>query len=131
MTGTFCNSCNVSLDALLKAHLIFLLYSPSIMGHKSLIQRRPSLSHPRWLQYFLFRHTIQYSKLPYTCRYDFCQFSINPWYMRVCSYAILCDIKICRDLRTFWKTLGRKKVLFWVKNQCFLGKKCTITWCIY
>ena len=37
---------------------------PSTMGHKSLIQRRPSLNHPGWLQY-LFRHTIRYSKLPY------------------------------------------------------------------
>ena len=64
MTGSFRNSCDVSLDALLKAHLIFLLNSPSIMGHKSLIQRRPSLNHPGWLQY-LYRHTIRYSKLPY------------------------------------------------------------------
>ena len=38
---------------------------PSTMGHESLIQRRPSLSHPGWLKYF-FRHTISYSKLPYT-----------------------------------------------------------------
>ena len=26
------------------------------------------------------------------------------------------------DLRTFWKSLGQK--------QCFLGKRCTITWFI-
>ena len=25
---------------------------PSTMGHESLIQRRPSLSHPFWLKYF-------------------------------------------------------------------------------
>ena len=25
---------------------------PSTMGHESLIQRRPSLSHPGWLKYF-------------------------------------------------------------------------------
>ena len=35
---------------------------PSTIGHESLIQRRPSLSHPGWLKYF-FRHTIRYSKL--------------------------------------------------------------------
>ena len=30
-------------------------------------------------------------------------------------YAILSRIKICADLRTFWRSLG-KKVPFWVKN---------------
>ena len=39
------------------------------MGHESLIQKRPSLSHPGWLKYF-FRHTIRYSKLPYTQTYS-------------------------------------------------------------
>ena len=39
--------------------------SPSTMGHKSLIQRRPSLNHPGWLKYF-FKHTIRCFKLPYT-----------------------------------------------------------------
>ena len=40
-------------------------------------------------------------------------------------------IKICRDLRTLWKILGKKSVnIFLVKKQSFLGKKCTvsITW---
>ena len=45
------------------------------------------------------------------------------------TYAILPRIKICRDLRTFWRSLGKKSAIFGQK-QCFLGKKCTITWYI-
>ena len=45
------------------------------------------------------------------------------------TYAILSRIKICRDLRTFWRSLGKKKC-FLGQKQCFLGKKCTITWYI-
>ena len=41
---------------------------PSTMGHESVIERRPSLSHQGWLKYF-FRHTVHYSKLPYTESY--------------------------------------------------------------
>ena len=38
-------------------------------------------------------------------------------------HTIFCrEIKICRDLRNFWKTLGKKGT--------FLGKNCTITWYI-
>ena len=37
-----------------------------------------------------------------------------------------CNIKICRDLRTFWKSSGKKSA-FLGQRQCFLGKKCTIT----
>ena len=44
-------------------------------------------------------------------------------------YAILSQIKICRDLRTFWRSLGKKSA-FLGQKQCFLGKKCTITWYI-
>ena len=29
-------------------------------------------------------------------------------------------IKICRDLRTFWKSFGKKNVPFWVKNSAVL-----------
>ena len=32
------------------------------------------------------------------------------------------DIKICRDLRTFWKSLGKKSVVFWSKTV-FLGQE--------
>ena len=35
-------------------------------------------------------------------------------------------IEICRDIRTFWRCLGKKSAFFGQK-QCFLGKKCTIT----
>ena len=35
----------------------------------------------------------------------------------------------CRDLRTFWRSLGKKSA-FLGQKQCFLGKKCTITWYI-
>ena len=45
------------------------------------------------------------------------------------KYAILSRIKIYRDLRTFWKSLGKKSA-FLGQKQCFLGKKCTITWYI-
>ena len=38
-------------------------------------------------------------------------------------------IKICRDLRTFWRSLGKKSA-FLGQTQCFLGKMCTITWYI-
>ena len=31
------------------------------------------------------------------------------------------DIKICRDLHTFWKTFG-KIILFWVKNSVFWAR---------
>ena len=34
---------------------------------------------------------------------------------------------LCRDLRTFWRSLGKKSA-FWGEKQCFLGMKCTITW---
>ena len=44
-------------------------------------------------------------------------------------YAILSRIKICHDLRTFWRSLGKKSA-FLGQKQCFLGKKCTITWYI-
>ena len=43
--------------------------------------------------------------------------------------AILSQIKICRDLRSFWRSLGKKSA-FLGQKQCFLGKKCTITWYI-
>ena len=43
--------------------------------------------------------------------------------------AILSRIKICRDLHTFWRSLGKKSA-FLGQKQCFLGKKCTITWYI-
>ena len=46
------------------------------------------------------------------------------------TYAILSRIKICRDLRTFWRSLGKKSP-FLSQKQCFLGKKCTITWYIF
>ena len=46
------------------------------------------------------------------------------------TYAILSRIKICRDLRIFWRTLGKKSA-FLGQKQCFLGKKCTITWYIF
>ena len=42
------------------------------------------------------------------------------------TYAILSRIKICRDLRTFWRSLGKKSA-FLGQKQCFLGKKCTIS----
>ena len=45
------------------------------------------------------------------------------------TYAILSQIKICRDLRTFWRSLGKKSA-FLGQKQYFLGKKCTITWYI-
>ena len=45
------------------------------------------------------------------------------------TYAILSRIKICRNLRTFWRSLGKKSA-FLGQKQCFLGKKCTITWYI-
>ena len=45
-------------------------------------------------------------------------------------YTLFCgDIKICRNLRTFWRSLGKKSA-FLGQKQCFLGKKCTITWYI-
>ena len=41
------------------------------------------------------------------------------------------DIMICRDLRTFWKTLGQK-VLIWVKNNVSWEKSALLhgTYCI-
>ena len=45
------------------------------------------------------------------------------------TYAILSRIEICRDLRTFWRSLVKKSA-FLGQKQCFLGKKCTITWYI-
>ena len=39
------------------------------------------------------------------------------------------DIKICRDLLTLGN-LRAKKCSFLGQKQCFLGKKCTITWYI-
>ena len=43
-------------------------------------------------------------------------------------------IKICRDLRIFWETLGKKSALFWSKTV-FLGQElhycmvyCTLDW---
>ena len=38
------------------------------------------------------------------------------------TYAILSQIKICRDLRTFWRSLGKKKCLFGSKTV-FLGQE--------
>ena len=38
------------------------------------------------------------------------------------TYAILSRIKICRDLRTFWRSLGKKKCLFGSKTV-FLGQE--------
>ena len=35
----------------------------------------------------------------------------------------------CRELRTFWRSLGKRRA-FLGQKQCFLGKKCTITWYI-
>ena len=35
----------------------------------------------------------------------------------------------CRDFRTFWRSLGKKSA-FLGQKQCFVGKKCTITWFI-
>ena len=45
------------------------------------------------------------------------------------TYAILSRIKICRDLRTFWRSLGKKSA-FLGQKQYFLGKKSTIAWYI-
>ena len=45
------------------------------------------------------------------------------WHTPIC-----CDIKICRDLRTFWRT-GAKKCFF-LKQHCSSGKKWIITWYI-
>ena len=39
------------------------------------------------------------------------------------------NIKVSRNLRTFWKTLGKNGAIFGQK-QCFLGKKCTFAWYI-
>ena len=39
------------------------------------------------------------------------------------------DIMICCNLRTFWKTMDKRKALLGQK-QCFLGKKCPTTWYI-
>ena len=33
----------------------------------------------------------------------------------------------CGNLRTFWRSLGKKSA-FSGQKQLFLGKKCTITW---
>ena len=57
--------------------------------------------------------------------------NFKPWHMLFCCD---CDIKIYRDLHAIWKTLGKKMfVFFWGgggHKQCFLGRKCTITWYI-
>ena len=45
------------------------------------------------------------------------------------TYTILSRIKICRNLRTFWRSLGKKSA-FLGQKQCFFGKKCTIAWYI-
>ena len=39
----------------------------------------------------------------------------------------LSRIKICCNLRTFWRSLGKNSA-FLGQKQCFMGKKCTITW---
>ena len=39
------------------------------------------------------------------------------------------DIMICHDLRTFRRLWAKKKCSFGAK-QCFLGKKCPITWLV-
>ena len=39
------------------------------------------------------------------------------------------NIKVSRNLRTFWKTLGKNGAIFGQK-QCLLGKKCTFAWYI-
>ena len=44
-------------------------------------------------------------------------------------FVFLSRVKICRDFRTFWRSLGKKSA-FLRQKQCFLGKKCTITWYI-
>ena len=33
------------------------------------------------------------------------------------AYAILSRIKICRDLRTFWRSLGKKSAFLWNKKK--------------
>ena len=42
------------------------------------------------------------------------------------TYAILSRIKICRYLRTSWRSLDKKSA-FLGQKQCFLDKKCTMT----
>ena len=44
------------------------------------------------------------------------------------EHTLFC--KICRDLRTFWRSLGKTSAFLMGQKQCFLGKKCTITWYI-
>ena len=41
--------------------------------------------------------------------------NFKPKHMLFC-----CDVKKCRDLRTFWKTLG-KKVFFFCLNTVLIG----------
>ena len=43
---------------------------------------------------------------------------------------ICCNIKSCRDLCTFLENFGPKSALLG-QIQCFLGKKCTMTWYIF
>ena len=48
------------------------------------------------------------------------------WNLRL-RHTLFChDIKICRDLRTFWKTWG-KKCFFWDNKSVSWWKKCTDT----
>ena len=52
------------------------------------------------------------------------------WTKILSPHTLFCrDTIICRDLLTFWKTLGKKSALLGQK-KCFLGKECTITWYI-
>ena len=47
------------------------------------------------------------------------------------QYKLFCyDINICCNLHTFQKALG-KYCVFLGQEQCFFGKKCSITWYIY
>ena len=43
------------------------------------------------------------------------------------KYTILSRIKISRNLHTVWRSLGKNSA-FLGQKQCFLGKKCMITW---
>ena len=50
---------------------------------------------------------------------------------RVWNQTLFCrDIKICCDVCTFWKSLGKKESFFLYQKQCFFVKKCSITWYI-
>ena len=46
------------------------------------------------------------------------------FWTKILSLNIRRDIKICRDERTFWKSLGKKRA-FWVKNSVVWARKGT------